>query len=293
MKIENLKIFIEVARIGNINKAADALYLTHQNLSFIIRNMEKELGMTLFIRNTKGIQLTEDGIDFLHVVQPMVASYENFLKSKAEKNMQSIVLNIYTTPTLATYISELQEVNVSDYFLSMHKRNVNELIDLLESNHQGIYIVPVYNGYPQIAKNQRDKIVLLQDKSVVIAHKNSEIARRKSISRQEWNEVPLITSSYYLQEVKNRVVVNVDNLSTCKKLMRERPFCYSATRWVYETFFVADGEWLIVDEMNGEIEYTLLLNLPVYLKEIALKNFMPVVSEIFNVNCNNKLNIDK
>lgn len=293
MKIENLKIFIEVARIGNINKAADVLYLTHQNLSFIIRNMEKELGMTLFIRSRKGIQLTEDGVEFLHVVQPMVASYENFLKSKAEKNMQSIVLNIYTTPTLATYISELQEVNVSDYFLSMHKRNVNELIDLLESNHQGIYIVPVYNGYPQIAKNQRDKIVLLQDKSVVIAHKNSEIAKRKSITRQEWNEVPLITSSYYLQEVKNRVVVNVDNLSTCKKLMRERPFCYSVTRWVYETFFVADGEWLIVDEMNGEIEYTLLLNLPVYLKEIALKNFMPIVSEIFNVNCNNKLNIDK
>lgn len=34
MKIENLKIFIAVARIGNINKASDELYLSHQNLSF-------------------------------------------------------------------------------------------------------------------------------------------------------------------------------------------------------------------------------------------------------------------
>lgn len=286
MKIENLKIFIEVARIGNINKAADALYLTHQNLSFIIRNMEKELGMTLFIRSKKGIQLTEDGTEFLHVVQPMVASYENFLKSKAEKNMQSIVLNIYTTPTLATYISELQELDISQYYLSVYKRNVSEIVDLLGSNHQGIYIVPIYNGYPQIAKIQKEKITLLQDKAVVIAHKNSEIAKCIPATRQELSEVPLITSSYFLQNVKSRIVINVDNLATCKRIMRERSFCYSATRWIYETFFAADDEWMIVDETSGEIEYTLVVNLPIDLKNIVLDSFMPLISEIFQLKTN-------
>lgn len=281
MKIENLKIFITVARIGNINKAADELYLSHQNLSFIIKNMEKELGMTLFIRSKKGIQLTEDGIEFLHVVQPIVTSYENFLNSRATKNMDSIVMNVYTTPTLATYISELQEFHVDGYFLSMHKRNVNEMVDLLESNHQGIYIVPVYNGYPQIVQNRKEKFVLLRDKSVIIAHKNSEIAKRENLTRQELKEIPLLTSSYYLQDIKNRVVVNVDNLSTCKKLMRERPFCYSVTRWVYETFFAAEEEWVVLDEQDVDIEYTVLLNLPIHLREIVLHHFMPMITGLF------------
>ena len=127
--------------------------------------------MTLFIRSKKGLQLTEDGADFLHIVQPIVTSYENFLNVKAEKNMLP-VLNVYTTPTLSAYISNLLDVSFDEVcFLSMHKRNVNEMIDMLESNHQGVFLIPIYNGYPQIAADWKNKIhsdVDLQKKKLVI-----------------------------------------------------------------------------------------------------------------------------
>ena len=47
MKIENLKIFLVAAQSGSIRKAADLLFVSPQNLSFIIRNLEQELKVQL------------------------------------------------------------------------------------------------------------------------------------------------------------------------------------------------------------------------------------------------------
>ena len=282
MKIENMKIFLTVAQTLNINKAADELFLSHQNLSFIIKNMEKELGMTLFIRSKKGLQLTEDGADFLHIVQPIVTSYENFLNVKAEKNMLP-VLNVYTTPTLSAYISNLLDVSFDEVcFLSMHKRNVNEMIDMLESNHQGVFLIPIYNGYPQIAADWKNKIVLLNDSAALIAHKDSVLINGMQ-NRADFSKLPLITSSYYLQSIENRMIINIDSIPTCKKVMREKGFAYSATQWVFETFFAPDGNWQLLGKETSKIEYTVIMNIPSHLKRIATDKFIPVLQELFTL----------
>ena len=282
MKIENMKIFLTVAQTLNINKAADELFLSHQNLSFIIKNMEKELGMTLFIRSKKGLQLTEDGADFLHIVQPIVTSYENFLNAKAEKNMIPI-LNVYTTPTLSAYISNLLDVSFGEAcFLSMHKRNVNEMIDMLESNHQGVFLIPIYNGYPQIAADWKNKIVLLNDSTALIAHKDSVLINGMQ-NRADYSKLPLITSSYYLQSIENRMIINIDSIPACKKVMREKGFAYSATQWVFETFFAPDGDWQLLSKETSKIEYTVIMNIPSHLKRIATDKFIPVLQELFTL----------
>ena len=59
MKIENLKIFITVAHTENMHKTAEMLFTSYQNISFIIKNMEKELGVALFIRDNKGMRYTQ------------------------------------------------------------------------------------------------------------------------------------------------------------------------------------------------------------------------------------------
>ncbi|MBP3628843.1 MAG: LysR family transcriptional regulator, partial [Anaerotignum sp.] len=61
MKIENLKIFLEVAQSESINEAARNLFMTHQNLNKIIKNLEAELNTQLFVRTNKGILLTSNG----------------------------------------------------------------------------------------------------------------------------------------------------------------------------------------------------------------------------------------
>jgi len=54
-------IFNSVAQAGNISKAARQLYISQPAVSKAIQNLEKNLKTTLFIRNSRGVRLTEEG----------------------------------------------------------------------------------------------------------------------------------------------------------------------------------------------------------------------------------------
>lgn len=61
---ENLslyRIFYATATAGNISKAAEELYISQPAISKSIKKLEEILHMTLFLRNSRGVQLTEEG----------------------------------------------------------------------------------------------------------------------------------------------------------------------------------------------------------------------------------------
>ncbi len=55
------KVFYHVAKSGNITTAARTLFLTQPTVSRCIRNLENELGLSLFARSKKGVTLTPEG----------------------------------------------------------------------------------------------------------------------------------------------------------------------------------------------------------------------------------------
>ena len=55
------KIFYEVARCGNISKAAENLYISQPAVSKSINKLEQSLSHTLFIRSKRGVTLTQEG----------------------------------------------------------------------------------------------------------------------------------------------------------------------------------------------------------------------------------------
>lgn len=61
MNIVYLKYAVAVAKAGSLNKAAEELFVAQPNLSRAIKELERELGITVFERNSKGINLTLDG----------------------------------------------------------------------------------------------------------------------------------------------------------------------------------------------------------------------------------------
>ena len=61
MNLKQLEAFAAVAEEGSFSKAAKALFLTQPTVSAHISSLEKELGVRLFIRNTKEVNLSEDG----------------------------------------------------------------------------------------------------------------------------------------------------------------------------------------------------------------------------------------
>ncbi len=59
MDIRQLQYFMEVARLQSFTKAAETLYITQPTISKTIRNIEEELGVTLFDRSGKKVVLTD------------------------------------------------------------------------------------------------------------------------------------------------------------------------------------------------------------------------------------------
>ena len=62
MEIRVLKYFLAVAREQNISAAAESLFLSQPTLSRQLKELEEELGKQLFIRGSRKITLTEEGL---------------------------------------------------------------------------------------------------------------------------------------------------------------------------------------------------------------------------------------
>lgn len=58
--------FLETAKHLNFSKAGEALYVSQSAVSRQIQRLEDELGITLFIRSTHGIKLTDTGKKCIH-----------------------------------------------------------------------------------------------------------------------------------------------------------------------------------------------------------------------------------
>lgn len=103
MNTEHLAYLIEVCRCGSVNKTAKNLYISQSHLSSIIKNIEAEIGYSIFIRGASGIVLTPEGEIFMKYAQNIIAETRNIklVPSEFEENRN---LSIVSAP--ATFISQ-------------------------------------------------------------------------------------------------------------------------------------------------------------------------------------------
>lgn len=71
-----MKYAVEVARVGSLNKAAESLYVALPNVSRSIRELEADLGITIFDRSARGMTLTPEGEEFIGYAKGILAQIE-------------------------------------------------------------------------------------------------------------------------------------------------------------------------------------------------------------------------
>ena len=72
MNLKQLEAFVHVAEGGSFSKAAKDLFLTQPTVSAHISSLEKELNVRLFIRNTKEVNLSDDGRELYKYAKQMI-----------------------------------------------------------------------------------------------------------------------------------------------------------------------------------------------------------------------------
>ena len=103
--LSQFKIFYEVAKAGNISKAAKELYISQPAISKAISKLEDSLGLSLFTRSSRGVQLTSEGeILFEHTREAFDALDRGEQELKRIQEFDIGHLRIGVSNTLCKYI---------------------------------------------------------------------------------------------------------------------------------------------------------------------------------------------
>ena len=97
VNLRSLRYFAEIVRLNGITAAAESLRIAQPAVSRQIQNLEKELGVKLFERSRKGIELTGAG-EFLHKrVVPLILELDqtkHLLTEQAKADVTDVVIGL-------------------------------------------------------------------------------------------------------------------------------------------------------------------------------------------------------
>ncbi len=137
MNLLHLKYAVEIEKTGSITKAANNLFMGQPNLSKAIKELEAEIGITIFRRTTKGVVPTEKGGEFLGYAKAVLDQFDEMVslyKPKAENEIRfsiSAPRASYITKAFTNFVSLLD--NDKDISINFKETNsmdaVNNIIN--------------------------------------------------------------------------------------------------------------------------------------------------------------------
>ncbi len=126
MNSQQLRYVLEVQKCSSITRAAKNLFMGQPNLSKAIKELEQEIGITLFIRTPKGVEPTRDGQQFLHYAQAILSQMdelENRYKSPTEKALR-FTLSVPRATYISTAFSRFLDTCIEEEKLGNEKLTV-------------------------------------------------------------------------------------------------------------------------------------------------------------------------
>lgn len=192
MDFDQLKTFLEVAKLGSFSRAAEKVLRSQPAVSAQIRQLEQEYGHKLFDRSTKSVRLTPAGEVVLDYARRLLELRTNSLQAASGWNgiptgTLSIGANegtfLYVLPKVfADYHRKFPRVRISVYRSFTHKvsEKVEEgAIDL------GVVTTPVKS--PSLAS-----VPVFRDRIFLMVGPRSPLFDQRSVTLEEFAQQPLI-----------------------------------------------------------------------------------------------------
>lgn len=190
------KIFLYLYEEKSISKTANKLYVSQPAISYSLKELESQLGYTLFYRNSKGIEPTEEAKELYGYISnafSILNEAEEHLKKINSLGVGSIKIGI--TPQLGMfclikYISKFRKKYPGIKF-ELISKTTTELLEMLENRKLDIMI----DTLPVNSKKNLKKVVISKTPSCFVYNKN--INKNIKINKlEDLNKYNLILPSY-------------------------------------------------------------------------------------------------
>lgn len=204
MTLLQLNYIMEIYNCGSINKAAQNLFVSQSSISSSIKELEEEIGITIFLRNNRGIILTEDGREFIAQIRPLLEQSKKIQRFYTERNStESVRFSVSTLRypfCVKAFIRFMYEQEKPSYELSIKEREMSRVLEDVSERKSDIGIVflsDMTRKFMMRIFNSRDlEFKELKQVDVhVFMNQNHPLAQKETLSLVDLKSYPHIVFS--------------------------------------------------------------------------------------------------
>lgn len=216
MTLQQLKYVIAIVECGSITSAAQKLFVAQPSLSKSVAELEKEMGITIFYRNNRGVFLSDEGSKFLSYARQVVEQSElleqQYKQKETIKRVFSISAQHYAFVVNA-FVSLVKEYGKDKYEFTLRESKTHDIIEDVRTSRSELGVI-------FLSKFNRDVILRIVHNADltfvplfvatphVFVSSENPLAKKKSVTLDDLKAFPRLTyeqginnSFYYSEEL--------------------------------------------------------------------------------------------
>ena len=214
MTLQQLRYVTTVAETGTMSEAARRLFVSQPGLTKAIRELEQEMGIIIFDRTNKGIEVSKDGAIFLGYARQILeqtAILEDKYKRHGGGKKQFCVSTQHYSFAVNAFVDLIKEYGQEEYDFSLRETQTYEIIEDVArmKSEIGLLFLDDFNetAIRKILKSHDLEFCqLFVAKPHVFISRRHPLAKKEMITNQELEAYPYLSfeqgehNSFYFSE---------------------------------------------------------------------------------------------
>ncbi len=216
MTLLQLQYAVTVAETGTITEAAQKLYITQPSLTNAIRELEKEMNLTIFLRSNRGIAVSKEGEVFLGYARQVLEQAE-LLKEKygdqKQRRRNFWVSTQHYSFAVNAFVELIRQYGGEEYDFNLRETQTYEIIDdvaLMKSEVGLLYLDDANRDV--VTRTLKDRELVFTElfcaKPHVFISRFNPLADRTEVTWEDLSPYPYLSfeqgehnSFYYAEEM--------------------------------------------------------------------------------------------
>ena len=214
MTLQQLKYVTTVAQTGTISDAAKKLFISQPSLSKAVRELEKEMGITIFERTNRGIVISKEGETFLGYARQVLeqaALLEETYKKKAGRKQEFSVSTQHYSFAVNAFVELIERYGSEKYDFCLRETQTYEIIEdvaQMKSEIGILYLNDFNRTVLEKLLKEHDLVFteLFVAKPHIFVSTKNPLAGKKSVTIEELEPYPYLSfeqgehNSFYFSE---------------------------------------------------------------------------------------------
>ena len=216
MTLVQLKYVLAVANYRSINEAASSLFVTQPTISTAIKELEAEVNIKLFNRTNHGIEITNEGLEFLGYARQILAQTDllkEHFKKKKNTTVKFVVSAQHYSFAVSSFIRLVEKFGMDKYDFCLRETRTRDIIQDVHNLSADVGIIYFSKSNSRLLKR------LLKEQDItyvplarltphVFISSNSSLCEKPYVTLSDLKDMPFLTfeqggysADYFSEEI--------------------------------------------------------------------------------------------